>query len=83
MVSTGIVGFFLEKLWRMALTCVLCDRFTSSTNWRGEQEAFESRYRATTLLLNGRVDVEVCRGSSGVGAHSLKCMFVKLITSVT
>ena len=34
-------------------------------------------------MLNGRVDVEVCRGSSGVGVHSLKCTFVKLITPVT
>ena len=40
----------------------------------------ESKYKATT---NGQVEVEVRRGSSGVGVHSLKWMFLKLITSVT
>ena len=34
MVSTGTVGFFLAKLCRMALTWVLWERLTSSTNWR-------------------------------------------------
>ena len=36
-----------------------------------------------TLLEKGLVEVEVCRGSSGVGVHPLKWTFLKLITSVT
>ena len=40
----------------------------------------ESKYKATT---NGQVEVEVRRGSSGVGVHSLKWTFLKLTTSVT
>ena len=45
--------------------------------------ACQLRYRAKTLLANGRVEVEVRRESFGVGVHSLKWVFLKLITSVT